>query len=426
MAEPTDESNALPPVTADDPCGPDLELAGDAEFMNYMAATEGLLPTAYFDFDPKTIDFAAAQAAGAGLLARTHDVRLLVLLAKLAILNRDLKGFARWLGASAELIADHWDEAHPRGDGGDFAARLAQLSTLNDNPVVILPLQYAPLAETQREGALTFRAQLVALGEASSRENERTLDAAAIERILSASDLAALGRTFAALQAIKAAVAGIRATTLEKAGHEGAVTFDALAPLVDRVTAFVQAALARRDPSVASPDASPAAAAETDGSAAPITAAFASLAEADAALAAALAYFAKFEPSSAAVLLIGQARQLLGKNLYEVMKILTPGHADAARIFVGGEPAFVVPVSNIGPGRAADGEQIASTPEPAASRAAALSLIDSVAAYLRKVEPSSPAPFLLDRAKTLASRDFLSLLKDLLSEDALTQLQKGG
>jgi len=428
MAELLDVSNALSPVAADDPCGPDLELAGDAEFLNYVAATEGLLPTAYFNFDPKTIDFPAAQATGAGLLARTHDFRLLVLLAKLAILNRDLAGFARWLGASAWLIANHWDDAHPRSEGGDFAARLAQLWTLNDAPVVVLPLQYAPLAETQREGALTFRAHLLALGEAAARENERAPDAAAIERILSASDLAALGRTFAALQTIRAAIVGIRATTLEKAGHEGAVTLEALAPLVERITAFIQAALARRDPSVAPPDApvvADAPAGEVEGSATPVTAAFASLPEADAALAAALAYFAKFEPSSAAVLLIGQARQLLGKNLYEVIKILAPKQADAARIFVGAEPSFMIPVSGIAPGPEGDGALARSDPEPAASRLAALSLIDSVSAYLRKVEPSSPVPFLLDRAKSLASRDFLSLLKDLLSEDALAQMRKG-
>jgi type VI secretion system protein ImpA len=425
MAEMLDESDALPPVAADDPCGPDLELEGDPEFLNYMAATEGLLPAAYFAFDPKSIDFAAAEATGVGLLARSHDLRLLVLLAKLAILNRDLGGFARWLAASARLIADHWDEAHPRGEDGDFAARLAQLSTLNDNPVVVLPLQYAPLAETQREGALTFRAQLVALGEASPRENERTLDAATIERILSSADLAALSRTFAALKTTKAAIAGIKSTTREKAGPDLAVTFEALEPLVERVTAFVQSALAKRDPSIASPEAPAAAPEGAEGSApSAATTPFASLPEADAALAAALAYFDKFEPSSAAVLLIGQARQLLGKNLYEVMQILAPKHADGARIFVGAEPTFMIPVSGIAPRREGDGAQSQSEPEPAASRAAALSLIDSVSAHLRKVEPSSPVPFLLDRAKSLSSRDFLSLLKDLLSEDALAQMRK--
>ena len=140
---------------------------------------------------------------------------------------------------------------------------------------------------------------------------------------------------------------------------------------------------------------------------------FASLAEVDAALGAALGYFESKEPSSAAVLLIGQARQLLGKNLYEVMKLLTPTYADNARIFVGGEAAFTVPVSGIPANEAAPAPPDRQEVAPAPSRAAALALIDDVAAHLRMVEPSSPTPYLLDRAKALAPRDFLSLLPNI-------------
>jgi type VI secretion system protein ImpA len=423
MVEILDQANALPPVAPDDPCGPDLDAAEDMEFLNYLAATEGRLPASYFSFDPKSVDFTAAKSTGVELLARSHDIRLLVLLAKLAILDRDLAGFARWIGSTARLLVEHWEEAHPRDVDGDYASRLVQLSTLNDGPVVVLPLQYAPLAETQREGALTFRAQLVALGEVALREDERAPDSAAIDRILSASDLADLSQTLASLQMIKAATAQIKATTRERAGPEAAVTFEALEPVVERMTAFIQRAVAQRDPSVAPPDA-PITAPEEEERAPASTAALASLADADAALASALAYFARSEPSNAAVLLIGQARQLLGKNLYEVMKIIAPKQADVARIFVGAEPAFTVPVSSIGVGHGADGAQPAPPAEPAASRAAALSLIDSVIAYLRKADPSSPVPFLLDRAKSLSSRDFLNLLKDLLSEEALAQMRK--
>ena len=149
------------------------------------------------------------------------------------------------------------------------------------------------------------------------------------------------------------------------------------------------------------------------------------MAEIDAALGAALRYFETREPSSAAVLLIGQARQVLGKNLYDVMKLLAPAHADHARIFVGAEPSFTVPVSSISTNGGYSEQFEPQETAPAASRAAAIALIDNVAAHMRRVEPSSPAPYLLDRAKALASRDFLSLLKDVLSEDALSQM-KGG
>jgi type VI secretion system protein ImpA len=420
-----DPVSLLAPVSADAPCGPDLEAEGDAEFMNFMAAIEGQLPAAFFSFDRKSIDFDAANADGEKLLARSHDIRLLVLLAKLSILNRDLDRFAGWFVALARLLVDHWDSLHPRGEDHDFSARIAQIFTLNDGPVIVLPLQYAPLAETQRDGTLTFRAQMAALGEARLREGENLATDAAIERILLNCDMSRLVQTFEALQNVQSSISQIRAVLNERVGFEQTPSFDALSPLVDRMTSFIQTALARRDPSIAAPAPAEETATSRTESSSTQTAQFASLAEVDAALEAALGYFERMEPSSAAVLLISQTRQLLGKNLYQIMKLLTPNYADNARIFVGAEAAFTVPVSSI----PAD-EPVVAPPDrqqiPAApSRTAALMLIDGVAAHMRVVEPSNPAPYLLDRAKTLASRDFLSLLKDLLSEDALSNLKRG-
>jgi type VI secretion system protein ImpA len=56
------------------------------------------------------------------------------------------------------------------------------------------------------------------------------------------------------------------------------------------------------------------------------------------------------------------------------------------------------------------------------NRSQALGLLDQVGAFFRNVEPSSPVPFLIDRARELASRDFLSLLRDVLPEGALKTL----
>jgi type VI secretion system protein ImpA len=430
MSETIDDADILPPVSEEDPCGPDLDLEGDAEFMNYMAAMEGQLPAFYFSqddgkpFDRKSIDFASAFKVGEKLLAKSHDLRLLVLLTKLSILNRDISGFAHWLAVSARLLADHWDEAHPRGEDGDFVVRLSQLSTLDDGPVVILPLQYAPVAETQRDGALPYRAQLVALGETKARDGESLPNASTIDKILLNADMAALTATFQSLQNIKSSIARIRAVSIERVGFEQATHFHTLSPLVDKIALFLHTAIARRDPTVAAPEASEGEApSSSEAGAAGPAPEFASLADVDAALGAALGYFETQEPSSAAVLLIGQARQLLGKNLYDVMKLLAPTQADLARIFVGAEPAFTVPVSSITANEAAPFER--QETEPAVSRAAALALIEAVAIHMRRVEPSSPVPYLLDRARNLASRDFLSLLKDLLSDDALAQM-KGG
>jgi type VI secretion system protein ImpA len=429
---------ALPLVSEDDPCGPDLDLEGDTEFMNFIAATEGQLPASYYAFNRASIDFAAASQAAEKLLKRTLDLRLLALMAKLAILNRDIAGFAQRLGNVAWLVSEHWEGANPRGEGDDYSGRIAQLTTLEDNAVVLLPLQYAPLIETNREGALSYRDQLLASGAAQPRsvtlydlrgqkqttEPEKFMPAASIERALNDAEIAKLAGAVGMLTSLGASIQSINATTTEHVGYENAVALPKLAKLVGDMTAFLRTALVRRDPSLAPP---PPEAPTNDSGAASVAAAappaFASRAEVDAALASAFGYFAASEPTSPALLLIRQAREMLGKNLYEVMKLLAPPHADAARLFVGPDGAFTVPVKSLSNAPTA---AIPSAPaEPAASRAAAIALIDAVAAHMQKAEPSSPVPYLLDRARNLATRDFLSLLQDLLSDEAIAALKKG-
>jgi type VI secretion system protein ImpA len=92
-------------------------------------------------------------------------------------------------------------------------------------------------------------------------------------------------------------------------------------------------------------------------------------------------------------------------------------------VFVGPDGLFTVPVSGLS--GAPNVEFSRADAPPASSRAAALALVDGVASHMRRVEPTSPAPYLLDRARALASRDFLSLLQDVLPEDDLNSMKSG-
>jgi type VI secretion system protein ImpA len=61
----------------------------------------------------------------------------------------------------------------------------------------------------------------------------------------------------------------------------------------------------------------------------------------------------------------------------------------------------------------------------AQTRADAVALMTQVAAYYGRTEPSSPIPFLIERARALAGRDFLSILKDILPENTLRNPSSG-
>ena len=98
------------------------------------------------------------------LLARTRDLRLIVLLAKLSILNRDLNGFAGYLTAICTLLETQWSTVHPRDEDGDFTYRAVTIESLDVLPTVVNPLQFQPLIESRRFGTVTYRAYQTATG----------------------------------------------------------------------------------------------------------------------------------------------------------------------------------------------------------------------------------------------------------------------
>jgi type VI secretion system protein ImpA len=51
-----------------------------------------------------------------------------------------------------------------------------------------------------------------------------------------------------------------------------------------------------------------------------------------------------------------------------------------------------------------------------ASRDDVIQALDMACEYYKRFEPSSPVPLLLQRAKRLASKDFLSIIRDMVPE----------
>ena len=142
----------IEPLSDDQPCGPDLDMEFDMDFMNFMAEVDGRIPTRYFSFDPGSLNFPEMFEQIDGFLDRTRDIRLLVPLAKLKILNGDVDGFIEAIVAMEALLKAHWADVHPQA--ADFLElRTGQLSTLDDMPNSVLPLQHATLLRSRRAGA---------------------------------------------------------------------------------------------------------------------------------------------------------------------------------------------------------------------------------------------------------------------------------
>ena len=304
---------ALPPVSPDDPCGPDLDLEGDAEFLNFFAATEGLLPANFYAFQRESIDFPAAFETADKLLDPHARRPPPALLAKLSILNRDVAGFARWIGGIAWLLREHWEGAHPRAEGGDYSTRLGQLMALEDNAVVLLPLQYARLLELAARGLLLLprptggdRRRPAAVGHALQREgregDERRRKVRRRRRRSKRSCATSTSKGWRSLArrcaAFRRRSSRSRRPPIEHVGYEKAVELPKLDKLVARDGGVRRAG--RSSPAIPRLRAGAARAAERGGgggggAVAAAPSAFASRAEVDAALASALGYF---EPPS--------------------------------------------------------------------------------------------------------------------------------
>jgi type VI secretion system protein ImpA len=439
------------PVSAEAPCGSDLEQSGDVDYMNFIAGAEGMLPKSYFGkdksgnegrpFDRTSIDFEAQFNAAKPFLEKTRDLRLLGILAKFCILNRDLAGFIACIRAMSALLAAHWEDVHPRSEDGDFSFRMIAIEAIDALPTVVIPLQFLPLVEHQRLGTVSYRGYMIAKGEVKPSEGEEAFELSTIERALHETELPTLVEKRQQLIDLEAALKQIHQVWQEKCVSGPTIDLARLPASVAQIFAMLDAAIAERDPGASLAGAIGGGKAGAAGSgldtlqpgASASSGRVTSSAAAAGALKAVAIYFSRSEPSNPALLLVRQANDLLGKSFLEVLQVLVPDHVAKAAVNIGKDQVFDLPIERLSTFATEANEQPVNQADPEAagdlhfeaqSRTDALALLEQVGNYLRRAEPSSPIPFLTDSARDLAQRDFLSVLKALLPPDSLRDSTK--
>lgn len=431
----------LDPVSEAEPCGPDLDEVGDEKYLNYVLAVSGRIPERYYRSDTgKPIDRADIKLKDEvetidGLLKETRDLRLLCIEARFQSFAGDLSGFADCLDAIAGLTAKFWGDVHPKPIDGDFTFRQNGLSGLDDWLQIIQPLQHAALVRDKRLGPIMFRQFAVASGAAEKREDEMVPELGEIHRSLAAEEnRAASDLSLEATTRAAAALARVRETFIENSGYDYVPSFDRLEAFLAQLLELFRTA--RPELAAAVATAADEATADADGAAegvaplpkaSPLKGLVASHADASAALLAVETYFAAHEPSTPALILVHQARALVGKPLIHALEILLPEAAPRAMIKIQGEinvqlnmvqlkqlTEDVPTLANGANGSAT--EAVAAF--AATSRSEAMTLIAEVEHFFKSAEPSSPVPMLLARANGFANRDFSAILKDMIGPPA--------
>jgi type VI secretion system protein ImpA len=445
------------PIDDAEPCGPDLDELGDDDYLNYMLPAEDRLPKRFFDqgngapFDRSTIDLKSELTSISRLLEKSRDLRLLALEARFQALAGNVVGFSESVQAMSGLVERYWNELHPRPYEGDYTMRQNTLSALDDRINIILPLQYAPLFRDKRLGPLSFHHYELAAGRAQPIPDEVVPELGALLGAFAQADNRdAVVAAHEALGTAKAGLSSIRNNFIDAAGYEYAPSFDGVREAIEAIMAMIETAVpdlaqaaavnggAFQMPEGGGSDAADAAAGAQPGapmpamSAASLTPDLSSAtvrthADASAALAAAEDYFLRMEPTAPALLLVHQARTLIGMPLIAAMELLMPESAERTVIRFEGPFKFQLDMARLralsasAMGSSASANGAAGESYTASTRGEAADLISGVEGFFRLAEPSSPVPVLLSKARGFINRDFLAIVNDLIDKEEKAQ-----
>lgn len=435
-----DFSRFLLPVSDDLPSGPDLEVAGDGDFFNYTLPAENRLPTQYLDssgkiiFDRSSLNLDSEVKEISALLDRSRDLRLVSFLAQFGAASLSLDLFSQSLALMHGLLQDQWDTVHPQAEGGDFIMRKIAVEALDDRLRVAIPLAFLPLVRGKSAGTVTYRACEIAANPGVKRPVEEPLALSVISDAFKSPDARAeLLATVELLSSALSALRGIRAIFLDKSDFEFVPQLPNTLSVLEGIEAIIRrevpelfgdapaASSFSAEPAVPEPglrsNAAPVAMAPVP--AAPLNGPK-SHGEAASALEDIESYFAAREPSSPALLLVHQARKLIGRPLIEAVEALAGSRTDGAQIRLGEAGGFTLPIERLRQLSSTSGGGQPVSPvrradqKPVENRAQAQSAMLGVEQFLAANEPSSPVPLLLSKARQLMGKDFSAILNELI------------
>ncbi|WDH32948.1 type VI secretion system protein TssA [Pseudomonas chlororaphis] len=161
-----DVQRLLETISPDSPCGGDLEY--DAAFLELERAAQGqperqmgdaVLPAA-------PPEWRQVRDLCVELFTRSKDLRIANYFLQSAIALQGLPGLVQGLQLIQQLLAQYWDDLHPKldaEDNNDPTFRINALAGLNAEPVIRL-LWGMPLISSRAFGSIGLRAALNAAG----------------------------------------------------------------------------------------------------------------------------------------------------------------------------------------------------------------------------------------------------------------------
>ena len=325
----------LQPISADRPCGENLEdtplLASFDEFRLY-GRTKPLEPSSESgEGGPKTLEdkderppeWGDIKSRSLDALSKSKDLRLLVHLGTALLRTDGLPAFIETVNVAAHWLENYWDQTYPPVDG-DGILRRSALNCFADQIAVIDALRRAPIVRSRQHGNFSLRELDVAPGQQPGPSGAQASAAFAEMPI---EDLTALEQGVAnALKSLKVIDGKMR----EEVGTEAAPTFDLLSTQLTTIDRVLRGQLSAR---TGAGDG-----AEGDGegvssgrSGPAAVGAIRTREDAIRALDAVAEFFRRNEPSSPVPLFCDRAKRLISKDFLEVLADVAPEALGSAR-----------------------------------------------------------------------------------------------
>ena len=352
----------LADISGDAPAGENLEF--DPDFDALDRACQGKPETQYGDTIIPAVPPEWKEAIGIAesLLKRTRDLRIMALLGMARLNTQGLPAFAKAVSEIRHQVQERWDVVHPQldpEDDNDPTLRSNALFRLQDPTYVLRVLRDMPLASSAMTGPVTWRDISIFEGTQDAEEGKEPMTEAFIRGAFRGTNAERLGLLTAAVEQLQDDFKAIPAVFDEKAGYGSGPDLSN----VTKLLADIRQKLRRFEPV---PDAAE----------------------------------------------------------EEVQEPSVPG--DDGDSFVVGDagpddPSRDAPRDGSRGGRRAGGINVRSITQ-VSKRDEALYLLELASSYFRANEPSSPLPMLIDRARRLATMEFMDLLRDL-APDGLSQAQ---
>lgn len=340
----------LQPVSADAPCGVDLEY--DPAFLELERLSESkpeqqmgntIVPA-------QEPDWKEVANRALALFGKTKDLRIAAKVTRALLQTEGLAGFADGLSLTRGLVETFWDGFYPKldpEDGNDPTFRVNVLMGLCDGPAFIDRIRVIPLVSARSFGRFSLRDMAMASGEIPPPAGAEAPKSSAIEGAFSECPIPELQATTDALRSALDSLKAIEAFVGEKVGASSGPNFAKLTTLLRSGEKIMSAHLTRRGVGVeaaaaATGEAAADGVAPGPGGFAPGPSLSGEIKSRDDVIRAIdkiCGYYERYEPSSPVPILLQRSKRLVSASFLDIVRDLAPDGLSQVENIRGKDPS---------------------------------------------------------------------------------------